>query len=217
MTKAIILFSGGLDSTVMLAMALDQGRDCYALSFDYGQRHRVELEAAKSITKHYNVPHHIITIDPSAFAGSSLVSDCAVPTNRTTTEIAESGVPNTYVPARNTLFLSYALGQAEIHAAEEIYFGANALDNLPYPDCRPEFVTAYQALINVSTKQAIEGSPPTLVAPLIHWNKTEIIRKGQALNTPLHLTLSCYQPFPFNEPCQVCDACKLREEAFTAL
>ncbi len=212
MMKAIILLSGGLDSTVMLAKALSEGRKCHALSFDYGQRHKLELTAAAEIASYYGVPHTVIAIDPKSFAGSSLVSDLPIPQNRNSEEISQGGIPNTYVPARNTLFLAYALGQAEILLAEEIYFGANAQDILPYPDCRPAFIAAFQALIQVSTKQAIEGRPPKLITPLIAWTKKEIAACGRSLNAPLHLTLSCYRPVSLREPCGSCDACILRSQ-----
>lgn len=215
--KAIILFSGGLDSTVMLALALSQERECLALSFDYGQRHKVELEAAKLIADHYGVKHRILTIDPQTFQHSSLVSSMPVPTNRTPGEMQSMGTPNTYVPARNTLFLSFALSQAEIEEAQEIYFGANALDINPYPDCRPAFIEAFQALINVSTKQAIEKRAPQLITPLIGWNKKEIVECGKRLKVPMHLTSSCYQPLRLHVGCGCCDACILRNEALTNL
>lgn len=211
--KAIILLSGGLDSTVMMAIALKNDRECHAISFDYGQRHKCELEHAKAVAAHYNVPHKIITIDPSCFDNSSLVSSMTVPKNRKLTEMNNGKIPNTYVPARNTLFLAYALGQAEIQCAQEIYAGMNALDSLPYPDCRPEFVNAFQGLMNVATKQAVEGNPPKLVTPLLHWNKTEIIQQGMLLKAPIHLTWSCYDPSPKKDPCGSCDACILRNDA----
>lgn len=214
MTKAIVLLSGGLDSSVLLALALKQGRECYALSFDYGQRHRVELEFAQKIALHYNVSQRIIHIDSSIFKISSLVSDISVPKNRSKEEIANGKIPNTYVPARNTLFLAYAMGQAEMLNAQEIYAGPNAFDAGPYPDCTPAFIQAFQGVLNVATKQAVEGTPPRLLTPLINWDKAEIIRQGMALNVPLHMTFSCYDPLPTKEPCGVCDACILRADAF---
>lgn len=214
MTKAIVLLSGGLDSAVLLALALKQGRECYALSFDYGQRHRIELEYAQKIALHYNVSQRIIHIDSSVFKSSSLVSDISVPRNRSKEEIASGKIPNTYVPARNTLFLAYAMGQAEMLNAQEIYAGPNALDAGPYPDCTPAFIQAFQGVLNVATKQAVEGTSPRLLTPLINWDKAEIIRQGMALNVPLHMTFSCYDPLPTKEPCGVCDACILRAGAF---
>lgn len=212
--KAIVLLSGGLDSTVILAMALQQGRECFALSFDYGQRHRVELNSAAAVAAYYHIPLHIISIDPTSFAQSSLVSSIAMPKGRTMEEIGSGGIPNTYVPARNTLFLAYALGQAEILNAQEIYVGINAMDSLPYPDCRPEFVQAFQAVINTATKQSVEGNAPQLITPLIHWNKHEIVKQGLAHKAPLHLTFSCYDPMEEGRPCHSCDACILRDQAF---
>jgi 7-cyano-7-deazaguanine synthase len=209
-TKAVILFSGGLDSTVMLALALKSGKECFALSFDYGQKHRIELERAKMIADHYQVNHIVIRIDPQTFKHSALLSDKEVPKNRNAAEIAKSGIPSTYVPARNTLFLAYAVGQAEIFGAQEIHFGANAMDASPYPDCRPAFVQAYQQLINVATKQALEGSAPKIHTPLIHWDKTEIVKQGKALQIPFDLTWSCYDPTDSLTPCGSCDACVLR-------
>ena len=214
--KAVILFSGGLDSTVVLALALEKKRDCYALSFDYGQKHRIELESAKRITQHYAVPHQITPISSPHFSHSSLVSNHSPPKNRSQEAIEKEGVPSTYVPARNTLFLAYALGQAEFIEAEEIYFGPNILDYHPYPDCRPEFIEAFQGVMNVATKQATH-SPPRLITPLIHWNKEEIITEGRRLNAPLHLSFSCYSPTSEGDPCDCCDACLLRSRAFSRL
>lgn len=211
--KAVILLSGGLDSTVMLAIAVDQGRECHALSFDYGQRHLIELESAKAIAKHYSIAHKIVTIDRTFFASSVLVDkQKQVPTNRTAEQITTSGIPSTYVPARNTLFLAYALGYAEMVGAGEIWAGPNAMDVNAYPDCRPEFVAAFQSLMNVATKQAVEGSPQTLITPLIHWDKAEIIQQGMKLKAPLDMTFSCYDPQQGKIPCGRCDACVLRQK-----
>jgi len=214
MVRAVVLLSGGLDSAVMLALALKQGRECYALSFDYGQRHRVELEYAQKLALYYHVNLCIIHVDSSFFKSSSLVSGIEVPKNRTKDQISAGKIPNTYVPARNTLFLAYAMGQAELLNAQEIYTGPNALDQRPYPDCTPAFIQAFQGILNVATKQAVEGNPPRLLAPLIHWDKAEIIKQGMALNVPLHLTFSCYDPLPTNEACGICDACILRADGF---
>ncbi len=213
MPKAIILLSGGLDSTVILALALAQGRQCFALSFDYAQRHHEELKCAQKIAGYYDIPHRIISIDSLAFGQSSLVSDLEAPYLRTPEQIATQGTPNTYVPARNTLFLAYALGQCELLQANEIHFGANCLDG-PYPDCRPAYLEAFQQLICLATKQAVENRPPQLITPLLHWDKSEIIRQGLALKAPLELTLSCYRPLISDLPCQTCDACTLRNEGF---
>jgi 7-cyano-7-deazaguanine synthase len=211
--KAIILFSGGIDSTVILADALSKGRDCLALSFDYGQRHRVELEQAKKIAKIYGVPHRIIHIDPQTFDQSSLVNEADVPINRTAEDIESGGIPSTYVPARNTLFLSYALGQAEIFEAQEIYIGCNKDDRLPYPDCRPAFIEAFQALIATATKQSVTAKPPKLVAPLLDMTKKDIVEKGRTLKVPLEMTHSCYNPDRIGDPCYACGACIIRKEA----
>lgn len=211
--KAIILFSGGIDSTVALAIAHQKKRECYALSFDYGQRHKIELKYAKKLAAHYNAHHILINIDPSAFQKSALMGDLSVPKNRSIDEIIRGGTPPTYVPGRNTLFLSYALSQAEIWDAQEIYVGANAMDKI-YPDCLPEYLQAFQALANRATKQASEGHPPQIIAPLIHWNKKEIIQAGLDLKAPLELTWTCYMPTETNQPCGQCDACLLRQDGF---
>jgi 7-cyano-7-deazaguanine synthase len=214
MAKAIVLFSGGMDSTVILAMALKEGRECFALSFNYGQRHLCELKSAQAIAHYYHVEHKIIKIDSSVFRKSSLVEDIAMPHNRTLSEMAQGSIPSTYVPARNTLFIAYAVGQAEMIGADEIYFGPNALDYHGYVDCRPEYVQKYQELINLSTNQAVEGSPPELIAPLIYMTKVDILKKGIELNVPFHLTWSCYDPTPDHHPCGSCDACIIRQDAF---
>ena len=211
--KAIVLLSGGVDSTVMLAMAIAQGKECHAISFDYSQRHIRELESAKAIAAHYNISHQIIAIDPKTFSKSALVTKENVPQDRTMEEIAKGGIPSTYVPARNTLFLAYAVVQAEIQEAQEIHYGPNAHDSKPYIDCRPEYVAAFQNLINLATKQAVEGHPPKLIAPLIQLSKTDIVRQGMALKAPLELTFSCYSPKEA-QPCERCDACIIRQEAF---
>lgn len=214
--KAIVLFSGGLDSTVMLSLALAEKRSCLALSFDYGQRHRIELEYAKKITLLLGVEHKIIRIDPSTFSNSSLVTDTPVPLNRTLNEIDSSPIPSTYVPARNTLFLAYAVGQAEMRQAQEIYFGPNAQDHKNYVDCRPVFVDAYQNLIQVATLQACSGYAPKLVAPLIHLNKREIVSLGKTLKAPIEMSWSCYNPTKELTPCNRCDACAIRQDALVA-
>lgn len=214
MVKAVVLFSGGLDSTVILALALSKGRECLALGFDYGQRHLVELEHAQKIAHHYQVEFRIISINSTMFKTSSLVSSLPVSKHRSMDEISKK-IPNTYVPARNTIFLAYAMGQAELINAQEIYTGANALDAVPYPDCSPAFIEAFQAVLNVATKQAMEIQAPKLLAPLLHCDKVEIIRQGRLLNAPLEMSFSCYDPLATKEACGVCDACILRADGFS--
>lgn len=210
-SKAVVLFSGGLDSTVVLALALSQGKKCLALSFDYGQRHKIELEAAKKIADHYGVEHRIIPIFPQTFSmkGSGLTTDGEIPKNRSLKEMQSGQVPSTYVPARNTLFIAYALVQAEIFGADEIHLGPNKLDQIPYPDCRPAFISAFQDVANLASKRAAEGAPPKLIAPLIDMDKHQIMKLGVALNAPLDWTFSCYDPQD-QRPCGCCDACILR-------
>lgn len=214
MMKAIILFSGGIDSTVVLAKALNEGRKCIALSFDYGQKHRIELDAAREIAKHYDISHHIIKIDPAPFSSSSLASELEVSKGRSLQEIREGGIPSTYVPARNTIFLSFALAFAESAGAGEIYIGANALDIHGYPDCRPAYFEAWQKLICLATKQSVDGHAPKIATPLASLNKAEIILLGKALKAPLNKTFSCYSPTIQNLACEQCDACILRADGF---
>ena len=208
--KAIVFLSGGLDSTVCLVKALHEGRDCIALSFDYGQRHKIELEAAKEIAEHYQVDHKIIKIDSTPLTNSALIAGTHFPKTPSTEKI-----PPTYVPGRNTIFLAYATALAESTHAKEIYFGCNIQDSSPYPDCRPSFIDAWQNVLNLATKQAVEGSPPKLITPLISLDKKEIVQLGTQLNAPLHLTKSCYNPdLESGAPCEICDACQLRKEGF---
>lgn len=217
--KAIVLLSGGIDSCVILAMLRKKRRaeECLVLSFDYGQRHKAELRSAKAIANHYGVIQQTIMIDPLSFKGSSLMEkEMIVPKDRTSLSIEQEGIPSTYVPARNTLFLAYAMCHAEIHTVEEIHFGPNALDRHPYPDCRPEYMKAFQGLLNCATKQAVEGNAPRLITLLLEMTKVEIIAAGLALDAPLHLTFSCYDPNVEGTACQHCDACLLRQEAFKA-
>ncbi|MBA2729029.1 MAG: 7-cyano-7-deazaguanine synthase QueC [Parachlamydiaceae bacterium] len=212
--KAIILLSGGVDSTVVLAMALGRGLVCYGISFDYGQRHKVELKSAALIAKNYGIEQKIIIIDPQTFTKSSLTTaSTVVPKDRSVAEITSLGIPSTYVPARNTLFLSYALGQAEILNADEIHVGFNAMDYNCYPDCRPEYLEAFQRIASLGTVQGIKGNGIKVIAPLIHMDKTEIFKHGKRLHAPLHLTFSCYDPSIDELPCQRCDACVLRTSA----
>lgn len=212
--KAIILLSGGMDSTVALAVAKSRGKECFALSFDYGQRHRIELEYAKQVAVHYGIPQKIIFLDPALFVGSTLMTAEKVPTNRTLEEMAAGGIPSTYVPARNTLFLAYATAFAEVCNAQEIYVGMNADDQHGYPDCRPAFIDAFQGLLNVATKQSTTGTAPLLVTPLIGMNKKDIVNEGIRLGAPLSLTWSCYAPTTSATTCGRCDACTLRDTAF---
>jgi len=198
----------------MLASALEAGRECLAITFDYKQRHFLEIGAAKRIAQHYSIIHKIITVDPRTFARSSLISDVHVPKYRTSSEILDGGIPSTYVPGRNTLFLSYAIGHAEVFEAQEIYFGANISDSNPCPDTRPEYLAAFQTVINLATQQAVEGHAPQLVTPFLHSRKDQIIHEGQRLDAPLHLTFSCYDPPEEGVHCGCCDACHLRKEGF---
>lgn len=204
--KAVILFSGGVDSTVVLALAKQRGLEPIALSFDYGQRHKVELEAAKKIAKHFAVEHKIIVIDPKSFGKSSLVGEGDVPKG----EIPQ-GITSTYVPARNTLFLTFALVQCEILDGEEIHIGANFDDQNGYPDCRPEFFEAFSRVATLGTKAGVEGKSIRVVTPLIHLSKGEIFALGRRLSAPLELTWSCYDPLAGPRPCSLCLACLLRQ------
>lgn len=207
--KAIVLLSGGLDSTTALAMALDQGRKCIAISFDYGQRHQVELRAAKLVAATYKVKHEIVYIDRYLLKGSALTRNGgAVPKHRSAKAML-SGIPNTYVPGRNTLFTSYAISIAEVNEADEVVLGINALDYSGYPDCRPEWLEAMQKVASLGTKHG----NIRLVAPLVLLGKSEIIKEGMRLNAPLNLTHSCYDPQGF-VACGVCDSCQLRRDGF---
>ncbi len=212
--KALILLSGGIDSTVILAMALQKKRECCALSFHYGQRHAIELKSAQAIAKHYNIPFRIIHISLNVFDGSSLVNDLPVPKYKGIEDAAARGCENTYVPARNTLFLAYALGQAEIWEADEIYVGPNAHDHPTYPDCSPQYYETFQHLAQLATRKAMDGKTPQICTPLIHMSKVEIVRKGNALGAPLELTHSCYDPLSNGTPCNQCLPCVLRNDAF---
>lgn len=215
--KAIIILSGGLDSTVMLAYAINKGLDCVALSFDYQQRNKAELLTARNIAAIYEVPHFVVSIDPQSFANSSLVDDSETPKLRSKTEIYSEEAPATYVPARNTLFIAFAIAQAEIHSAQAIYLGVNAADQRAYPDTTPAYRDAYQQLINTATHQARHGCAPELVFPFVKKTKKEIIALGLEIKAPLHLTLSCYDPDPATSShCGCCDACYLRKEGYAA-
>ena len=209
--RAVVLLSGGLDSATTLALAKASGFDCYALSFRYGQRHAPELAAACRVATHLGARDHVILdIDLRQFGGSALTSDIPVPKDR---ELDDT-IPVTYVPARNTIFLSFALGYAEVLGARDIYIGVNALDYSGYPDCRPEYVAAFQHLANLATKAGVEGARVTIHAPLIQLTKAQIIRKGHELGVDFDLTLSCYDPNAAGEPCGRCDACQLRAKGF---
>jgi 7-cyano-7-deazaguanine synthase len=209
-TKAVILTSGGLDSATLLAMAHRNGRECYSLSFDYGQRHRAELNAARGLAERYgDVVHRVVSLDLSAIGGSALTDmDIPVPTT------PQEGIPITYVPARNTVFLSLALGWAEVLGASEIYIGVNAVDYSGYPDCRPEFIAAYQRLIGVATKAGVEGTSISLETPLIDLSKGAIIDVGLRLGVDYSMTVSCYQADEMGRACRECDSCRLRAAGF---
>lgn len=214
MEKAVILLSGGLDSATVLAIAKQQGFAPYALSFRYGQRHSVELSAAQRLAEAMQVQQHVIAeINLRAFGGSALTADIAVPKGRDTATM-EQAIPITYVPARNTIFLSFALGWAEVLEARHIFLGVNALDYSGYPDCRPEFITAFETLANLATKAGVEGHKLQIHAPLLHMNKAEIIRTGLALGVDYSLTSSCYDPDERGKPCGQCDSCLLRAKGF---
>ncbi len=209
-SKAIILLSGGLDSATCLAIAADAGFEIYALSFSYGQKHSAELEAAKTLASEYGVKsHRIIPIDLGGFGGSALTDDSIdVPTNTT------EGIPVTYVPARNTVFLSIALAWAEVLEAEFIYAGVNAVDYSGYPDCRPEYIEAFQNMADLATKAGIEGNGPKLMTPLIDKTKVEIIQWGIRLELDYSKTVSCYQADIDGKACGQCDSCRIRKDAF---
>jgi 7-cyano-7-deazaguanine synthase len=204
--------SGGLDSATTLALARADGCACYALTFDYGQRHRVELEAARRVAQRLGVlDHRIVPLDLSWMGGSAL-TDKSIPVPGE----ASPGIPVTYVPARNTVFLSIALGWAEVQGATDIFIGANAVDYSGYPDCRPEFIAAFERLANLATRAGVEGAGFRIRAPLMRWDKAEIIRRGAALGVDFALTLSCYDPDAAGRACGRCDSCRLRAHGFAA-
>jgi 7-cyano-7-deazaguanine synthase len=213
--RAVVLVSGGLDSATILAIAKQEGFETYALSFDYGQRHRFELDAAHRVCEAAQVTRHIVVpLDLRAFGGSALTDDIAVPKDRSESEMT-GGIPITYVPARNTIFLSVALGWAETLNANDIYIGVNAVDYSGYPDCRPEFIAAFQNLANLATKAGVEGTTRwTIHAPLISMSKADIVRKGTSLGVDYGLTHSCYDPDPQGRSCGHCDSCLLRLRGF---
>jgi 7-cyano-7-deazaguanine synthase len=209
--RAVVLLSGGLDSATVLAIARSEGRECLALSFVYGQRHDVELAASRRVAAAIGVREHVVyTLDLRQFGGSALTSDIAVPKD----DLGHIGIPITYVPARNTVFLSIALAFAETREASEIWLGVNALDYSGYPDCRPAFLDSFQNVILQGTRSGIEKGEPKLVAPLLHLTKAEIITRGVALGVDYSLTHSCYDPAPDGRACGHCDSCLLRRRGF---
>lgn len=215
-SRAVVLLSGGLDSTTVLASAITQGFEVYALSFRYGQRHTAELDAARRVAQRHGVAQHVIAdIDLRLFGGSALTADIDVPKGRSSQEM-EGEIPVTYVPARNTIFLSYALAWAEVLGAQDIFIGVNAIDYSGYPDCRPEYVEAYQRMANLATKAGAEGRQHlTIHTPLLRLTKAEIIALGCSLGVDYSITLTCYDPSPRAEACGQCDACFLRIKGFS--
>ena len=205
-----MLLSGGLDSATTLAIARADGFRCHALSFDYGQRHRLELDAARRVAQALGAAEHRVLPMPVGELGHSALTDRSIPVPEST----GSGIPATYVPARNTVLLGCALGYAEVIGAGDIYLGVNTIDYSGYPDCRPEFIAAFEKLANLATKAAVEGRPMRIHAPLIELNKAEIIRRGIALGVDFALTLSCYQPDDSGRACGRCDSCRLRRAGF---
>jgi 7-cyano-7-deazaguanine synthase len=212
--NAVVLLSGGMDSATTAAIARDQGFLVHALSFRYGQRHVVELEAARRVAQALGITRHVVLdIDLRAFGGSALTDAIAVPKDRPLEAMSE-GVPTTYVPARNTIFLAFALAFAETLAATDIFIGANAVDYSGYPDCRPEFLAAFQHMARLGTRIGSEGAPLTIHAPLIELSKADIVRRGRALGVDFALTRTCYDPAPDGAACGHCDACLLRLKGF---
>ncbi|WP_298394455.1 7-cyano-7-deazaguanine synthase QueC [uncultured Azonexus sp.] len=211
--KAVVLLSGGLDSATCLAIARNRGFDCYCLSFDYGQRHSAELQAADRVVKALGaVEHRVINFGLAQFGGSALTdTSIAVPVDG-----VQAGIPVTYVPARNTIMLSLALAWAEVLGSRDIFVGVNAVDYSGYPDCRPEYIAAFETMANLATKAGVEGQKLHIHAPLINLSKAEIIRTGHALGVDYGLTVSCYQADELGRACAVCDSCRLRAEGFAA-
>jgi 7-cyano-7-deazaguanine synthase len=215
MKRAVVLLSGGIDSTTTLAIAIAEGCEAYALSFDYRQRHQIEIETARRVANSLGAQEHrVAKIDLRIFGGSALTDDIDVPKQRSETEIAY-GIPVTYVPARNTIFLAYAVAWAEVIPANDIFLGVNAIDYSGYPDCRPEFIEAFETLANLGTKAGVEGRRFQIHTPLIKFSKAEIIRKAIDLGVDLSLTHSCYDPTPEGLACGECDSCLLRLKGFS--
>ena len=214
MRPAVVLLSGGIDSTTTLAIALAEGYEVYALSFEYGQRHQIETQSARRVAGSLGVKEHrIAKIDLRVFGGSALTDKIDVPKQRSETEIAH-GIPVTYVPARNTIFLAYALAWAEVIPANDIFLGVNAIDYSGYPDCRPEFIEAFENLANLGTKAGVQGRRFQIHTPLIKFSKADIIRKGVELGVDFSVTHSCYDPTPEGFACGECDSCLLRLKGF---
>ncbi len=211
---AVVLLSGGLDSTTVLALAADQGYRCHCLSFAYGQRHCHELELAKINAARWGVKHLVLRLDLDAIGGSALTGDLAVPKGRDFA-VMENEIPVTYVPGRNTIFLSYAAAWAEVLGATDIFIGVNAVDYSGYPDCRPDYLTALEQAVNLGSKAGREGRSLRIIAPLLHFHKKEIITLGLGLGVDYALTHSCYDPAPDGRPCGQCDACLLRGKGFS--
>lgn len=212
--KAVILVSGGLDSATTLAIAKEQGYECYAMSFNYGQRHQVELQSAKAISTEMGaLEHKVVNLGLDDIGGSAL-TDNSIDVPQHESDDVEEGIPVTYVPARNTVFLSLALGWAEVLDAEAIFIGVNAVDYSGYPDCRPEYIDAFQTMANLATKKGVEGQLIQIKTPLIHLTKAEIIQKGTALGIDYSKTLSCYTPDKAGRACGLCDSCHLRKQGF---
>ena len=209
-SPAVVLLSGGLDSATLLAVARKQGFRCHALSFDYGQTHGAELAAARQVAARFGVEHRVLTIPVGSLGGSAL-TDPSIPVP----DEGGEGIPVTYVPARNTVFLALALAWAEVLQARAVFIGVNALDYSGYPDCRPEFVAAFQNLANLATKQAVEGAPVEILAPLVNMTKAEIIRRGTELGVDYSITVSCYRADPEGRACGRCDACRFRAQGFS--
>jgi 7-cyano-7-deazaguanine synthase len=210
MNKAVVLLSGGLDSATTLAIARSEGFECHALSLEYGQRHHAELDAARSVTQSLGAKEHrVVTLDLAQFGGSALTDETlSVPTS------PGEGIPITYVPARNTIMLSIALAWAEVLSARDIFLGVNAVDYSGYPDCRPEYLAAFEKMANLATKAGVEGKSLHIHAPLIYLSKADIIRKGMALGVDYGMTISCYQADKDGKACGQCDSCRLRRKGF---